>query len=135
MDQCKARQREKWRETGGPYYVAGSIQSSRIQVPKTTHAVLTSAARQAATGFAEQTSEHTNHWIGGQTITFGRAVCLVMPIPVVPVRPMVGIQVPAGPVPVAVAVAVDVAVARTAAIGATSHWPLAARRGTVLRHR
>jgi len=34
-----------------------------------------------------------------------------MPMPVVPVRPIVGIQVPAGPVPVAVAVAVDVTLA------------------------
>ena len=41
--------------------------------------------------------------------------------------------VPAGPVPVAVAV--EVTVSWTAANSAASHRPLAARRGTVLRHR
>jgi hypothetical protein len=60
-------------------------------------------------------------------ITF--AIWLVMPIPVVPVRPMVAIQVPVVPVSVAVAVTV-------AATGSTaSHRVFATRSGTVLRYR
>jgi hypothetical protein len=46
-----------------------------------------------------------NQRIDGQIITF--SICLVMPIPVTPVRPVVAVQRPVGRVPVAVAIPVD----------------------------
>ena len=62
-----------------------------------------------------------------------------MPIPVVSVRPIVGIQVPIGPVPVAITigrVAVNTtSITPTTAISAARHWRLAAGWKTILRYR
>ena len=60
------------------------------------------------------------------------AICLVMPV--VPVRPIVAIQVPVGPVPVAVAGSATVP-APTTTGSTASHRVFATRRGTVLRYR
>jgi hypothetical protein len=83
---------------------------------------LTSAAagrRDVCGGQTSDSHQSMDWWV----ITF--AICSVMPIPVVPVRPMVAIQARVVPVPVTVA-----------ATGSTaSHRVFATRSGTVLRYR
>jgi hypothetical protein len=79
-----------------------------------------------AMGLNEQTGDLTNHRIGGRKSPWA-TICLVMPVPIAAVRRIVGIQVPERPIPVPVTVG--------AAIGAASHWRLAACRWTALRHR